>query len=250
MSLEPPARQLDLPFEIHDSQPPRAPAGALRAARRLRESLESALGEPVWLTITHNRHRLISTRRRDDGVHAVRLHYLFLDADVVVQRALARYVGALDAQAADELTSFVAAHGARFAAESRRSQLVRTRGRHHDLQALFDALNTRYFHGAVSARVTWGPARKAPATVRRTIRLGHYSFGERVIRIHPILDAEFVPGFYVAWVLFHEMLHEAVGQREGARPRYHSAEFHARERDYADFERAHAWERDHIDRLL
>lgn len=260
------ARQLDFPFALPASPPhrpgraggsTRPSAGheggvaALDAARRLREHLESRLNEPVFLTITHNRHRLVSTRRRDDGVHLVRLHHLFLDAGEPIHRALARYIGALDQNAASQLTTFVAEHRRRFAEQSRRSQLVRTRGRHHDLQQLFDALNTKHFGGAVAARVTWGPERKASAGPRRSIRLGHYNLDDGVIRIHPALDAGFVPAFYVAWVLFHEMLHAALGSAEtGARHRHHSQAFRARERTYPDYERARAWERAHLDELL
>jgi hypothetical protein len=60
-----------------------------------------------------------------------------------------------------------------------------------------------------------------------------------------------VPEFYVAAVVFHEMLHQAVPAREAhGRRIVHGPEFRRRERAYPDHERAKAWEEQHLTLLL
>jgi hypothetical protein len=86
---------------------------------------------------------------------------------------------------------------------------------------------------------------------RRTVKTGVYLHEARVIRIHPTLDRPEVPEFYVAAVVFHEMLHQVVPvhERNGRRV-VHGAEFRRRERAYADYHRSREWERAHLGLLL
>ena len=86
------------------------------------------------------------------------------------------------------------------------------RGRVHDLQAIFDRLNAEHFGDEIEARIGWGPVRGGRR--RRTVKTGVYVQDARIIRIHPTLDRPEVPEFYVATVVFHEMLHQAVPARE------------------------------------
>ena len=39
--------------------------------------------------------------------------------------------------------------------------------------------------------------------------MGSYSVEDRLIRIHPTLDRPDVPRYYVAWIVYHEMLHQS-----------------------------------------
>ena len=81
--------------------------------------------------------------------------------------------------------------------------------------------------------------------------MGSYAVEDRIIRIHPSLDQEFVPDYFVAWIVFHEMLHgKHEVRREHGRRRFHTQAFMAEERTFPDFVRACAWEKQHLDRLL
>ena len=83
------------------------------------------------------------------------------------------------------------------------------------------------------------------------MKTGVYVQDARIIRIHPTLDRVEVPEFYVAAVVFHEMLHQAVPAREvNGRRIVHGAEFRGRERQYPDHARARAWEARHLGLLL
>jgi len=60
-----------------------------------------------------------------------------------------------------------------------------------------------------------------------------------------------VPRFFVEYIVYHEMLHHVVQMPvlDGRRC-MHGPEFKARERCFARYAEAIAWEREHLDRLL
>jgi hypothetical protein len=247
--------------------PARAPirtvvAGRIAAARPSARpedeaSLERNLAEHVPKTrslslhLTDNRYTMVMVRRAP-AAYVVRLHRMFASAEPRLVRALARYVVANDARASATIGAFIEKHRHLIAPQPQRERRVvlRTAGRAHDLQVIFDRLNGEYFAGAMQARITWGsaPRRQLP---RRSIKMGSFAVEDRLIRIHPVLDDRDVPEYFVAWIVFHEMLHgkfEVV--RKGLRRCFHSKEFVQAERSFRDYQQAAAWERANMDRLL
>ena len=99
--------------------------------------------------------------------------------------------------------------------------------------------------------LSWGTRGTRRGTKRRTIKLGSYSFQDRLVRINPALDRRWVPRYFVAHVLFHEMLHNAMPTTRGpGRRMLHPPEFRDREATFRFHERALAWERAQLARLL
>lgn len=221
----------------------------------LRAALRESLGRPVAITITDNRQRMMSLRRRE-GMLELRLHHMFLGADTQIVEALVTYIcrGGRDSAAGrvagERLDRFVAENSGHIRRKPR-SVVLRPRGQHHDLQGIFDALNERWFRGEHDAPVTWARDTRAGRRRRRSIRLGTYCSQTSVIRIHPALDQSFVPDYVVSFVMFHEMLHHVVKPiTKDGRTMFHTAEFRRLERSHPDYERATRWEREHLDRLL
>ncbi|MFO0673550.1 MAG: hypothetical protein U0235_28690 [Polyangiaceae bacterium] len=139
-----------------------------------------------------------------------RVHHMFLDAPRSIQHALVRYVTEADRDASLTLGSFIEARADRLARRSRNRKLV-TRGKHHDLLAIFAEVNERYFGGTESgAQITWGRRASRPERPRSSIKLGSYDATERLIRIHPVLDRPWVPRYFVAFIVFHELLHHVM----------------------------------------
>jgi len=216
------------------------------------DAIAEVLGEPVRLTVHDNRSTMVSFRRAAGALH-YRVHHMFLEAPGEVVRALAAFAGpvrggaARRREASGHIDAFVRARRDRIGAP--RVGRLQPRGRIHDLQAIYDRLNASEFGGAIEARIGWGAVR--PGRRRCTVKTGVYLHDARVIRIHPTLDRAEVPEFYVATVVFHEMLHQAVPVREvGGRRVVHGREFRSRERAYRDHERARAWEALHLGLLL
>lgn len=122
-------------------------------------------------------------------------------------------------------------------------------GRVHDLAAL-TALERQRLPDLPEVPVTWGRWSGRPA--RRSLRLGSCEPGPSpLIRIHPVLDHADVPGWFVGFVLFHELLHVVHPpiEREGRRL-VHPPAFRAAERRHPHHSDAHAWELKNLDALL
>jgi hypothetical protein len=201
--------------------------------------LSECLIIPVIVVFTENSTSMLSARM-SDGVLRVRLHRMFLRSDSRVLNEIVSYLknkrGAMP-----HFRSFVRDNREQLSRKKPKRVLVRTAGNVHDLCELYDEINRDYFGGVVSAAITWGSGRPRCAARKRT--LGSYSEQSRLIRIHPLLDRKTVPRYYVAFVVYHEMLHAAMGiSLQGKRRSVHSREFRTRERLFKDFEKATVWE--------
>jgi hypothetical protein len=208
-------------------------------------------GKTLELRLTNNHYSMISVRRKPDG-YRLRLHRMFVGAEPRTVRALARYVVHNDRRASTLLGDYIERHQHIIRQQKRRPRQMnlRTAGRHHDLQAIYDRLNTAHFDGALEARITWGPV-TSRGKRRRSIKMGSFAVEDRIIRIHPALDQDCVPDYFVSWIVYHEMLHgKHEVRRENGRRRFHSAAFLEDERQFPDYERACAWEKQNLDRLL
>ncbi|MGC1831208.1 MAG: hypothetical protein WA405_02655 [Candidatus Acidiferrales bacterium] len=115
---------------------------------------------------------------------------------------------------------------------ARRAEL-RPSGAHHDLGPLFDRLNRGYFENTLARpRLGWS------ARAWRT-QLGCFDPALHQIVINRGLDRGDVPEYVVAYILFHEMLHQKHPMRfERCRRESHSAEFRREEKRFADYPRA------------
>ena len=218
--------------------------------RRIRAHL--AKGR-VSVTLTDNRYTMISVRRLPkEKRYEVRLHHMFADADPVITRALAQYIVDNDSEASHVLGDFIDQNSGHVRGRARRqpTQVIFTAGEHHDLREIYDELNARYFDNKIEAMITWGQRTGRPRR-RNSIKMGSYSVEDRLIRIHRSLDRAFVPKFFVAWIVFHEMLHQVHDIRvKNGRREFHSKEFLADEAMYEHYDEAKIWERRHLDALL
>ncbi len=205
--------------------------------------------KPFRLKFTDNSSTMISSRVRR-GVLELRLHHMFIKAPDAVLAALADYL--LDLKSDNRrLDRFIERNRDRVR-RRRPMALGSPRGSRFDLTAIRDALNRAYFAEPVEVPVVWGSSRRRRRSRRRrSIRLGSYCYEEQVIRIHPALDQDFVPAYVVAGVVYHEMLHQALGARKkNGRRLVHTREFREREARFVHYQKAEAWERANLGRLL
>lgn len=248
------------------SPPPTRPEHAATAAKTLEaehapspellrgvceRELSRRLDHRVQLTVTDNGRTMVSSR--DGGDHLrVRVHHMFLDAGPEILDALARYLSLADDVSRELLRRYVKTQSARIQRRRRHTPRVESHGTHHDLAHIYADVNRRYFDGAVAAQIGW--SRRSPRAGgrrRRSIKLGSYRARDALIRVHPVLDAAWVPRYFVEYIVYHEMLHHVVPMPDrGGRRTLHGAEFKARERRFEHYQRALAWEQEHLDRLL
>src|SRR5579862_9310993 len=113
------------------------------ARQSLERKLNTGASRPVVVSITDNRHAMIS-HSEERGVVRARVHHMFLDAPARVQNALVRYMREGDREASDLIGRYIDANTPRLARASRNKRLV-TQGKRHDLLAIFNRLNEKYF---------------------------------------------------------------------------------------------------------
>jgi len=216
--------------------------------------LERRTGEPLEITMTDNTSTVMTYRPGRAGQPGkLRLHHMFLTASPRVVDALAKWISRGQCRRSGRvLDAFIEDNHHLIRGRRPRPRRLRTRGAHFDLGEVLDELNCRHFDGRVAAKISWG--RMPSCRRRRSIRFGSFSEEDNLIRIHPFLDAAFVPEYFVRYIVFHEMLHAdlGVGKTTSGRRRVHCAEFRRRERAYPDYARALAWQDNHgnLARLL
>jgi hypothetical protein len=114
-----------------------------------------------------------------------------------------------------------------------RKRMRLPQGHVYDLDAIFEDLNVRYFHGLLGRpRLTW-----SQNLARR--RLGHFDPAHNTIVVSRVFDDPRVPRYAVEYLLYHEMLHLKHPVRlRGSRRCVHSAEFVEEEKRFPQFEDA------------
>ncbi|MCP4868817.1 MAG: SprT family zinc-dependent metalloprotease [Proteobacteria bacterium] len=222
------------------------PEVSAEAVEQLHRRLGELLDRPIDVVGTNNRRSLVSWRNVD-GMLRIRIQRQFALADDAVLQAIARFIDARDVEARAVVQAYASTFQERI--PKGRPVFQPPAGRHHDLRDYLFQQNREFFEGQFRGRIGWSRAPRS--VVRRRIRLGSWSEEHRLIRIHPALDAPAVPGWVISYVVFHEMLHAAIGVTvSGGRRRFHTREFKTRERAHPDYERAEQWIAHHRDDLL
>lgn len=188
-----------------------------------------------------------NTIRLRDGKLLVRLSDLLEGAPDTVLRAIAHillakmYRKAIDRSHAARYRKYIASHEmvrkAHLVRQIRgRKRLHPARGYFYDLDAIFEDLNARFFHGLMARpRMSWSPTR-----TRRI--LGHYDPAHNAIVISRIFDHFAVPRYAVEYIVYHEMLHlKHPVKLRGSRRCVHSADFHTEEKLFPQLAEANAF---------
>jgi len=177
-----------------------------------------------------------NTIRLRNGRLLVRLSDLLEGAPEAVLRAIAHillakmYRRPIDPAQSARYRKYVGSHDivrkAHLVRQIRGRKLLRSaRGHFYDLDAIFEELNTRFFHGLMARpRMSWSQ------TKTRRI-LGHYDPAHNAIVISRIFDHPAIPRYVLEYIVYHEILHLKHPVRlRGSRRCVHSAEFNAEEK--------------------
>lgn len=214
------------------------------AARILQRALELTIGT-VDLIVTDNRRRMVSARN-EKGRYQIRVHHMFVGCR---PETFEHLVGFIEnhPEGRKGINQFIAGN----------NEAIRKHPRHIFLQPEGEIYNLETLkqnmmeflgrEGLDNIEITWGRYGYG----RRSIRLGSFDFSQRLIRIHPILDAEWVPEFFVEYIVYHELLHALFPPDESKERRaLHPPEFRSKEKLYPFYDEAIQWEEENLDRLL
>ena len=117
-----------------------------------------------------------------------------------------------------------------------RKRIESGRGGTYDLDAIFEDLNRRYFHGLLGRpQMTWSRDHARNS-------LGHYDPAHNAIVVSLVFDQPHVPRYAVEYIVYHEMLHLKFPVKlRGSRRCVHGAEFQAEEKLFPHLEEAKAF---------
>jgi predicted metal-dependent hydrolase len=190
---------------------------------------------------------LNTTIRLRDGQLIVRLSDLLEWAPESIHRAIAHillaklYRKPIEPVFADRYRRYTQSEAVSKQAErirqTRGRKVISTaKGQTYDLDEVFEAVNTRFFHGLLGRpTLTWS------AHVAKRM-LGHYDAAHNTIVVSRVFDRPGTPRYAVEYLLYHEMLHlkHPVRVRAGRRC-VHGPEFQAEERLFPELELAKAF---------
>ena len=225
-----------------------APTNIVPGGERLFQRIYTRLGcigrPPDFVVEYHPYADLTHTIRLREGQARVRLSDVMRDAPQhILEAAAAILLGRLyRRRISGEMLAAYREFSYRSATRHKLLRLRQTRarrvehrpaGRHYDLAPMFERLNAEYFAGSLPLpRIGWSKR------VWRS-QLGCYDPALDQIVMNKQLDRESVPEFVVAYVLYHEMLHQKHPVRFArCRRESHSPEFRREEKRFLDYARA------------
>jgi predicted metal-dependent hydrolase len=215
------------------------------------------------LTLTENRRTILSVKPGRPGDRtqlAVRIHRCFVGAPPEILEAVAAFLESKKgSDRSRQALQTIRQHFSEQAGE-RKPRLRRLSldpvGVTVDLRDVAADLCQRYFEGRLAVAITWGRGAGASQPCRRrtrtsSLQLGSYSYEDRLIRLHPVLDQPEVPRYVLEAVVYHELLHADLPPvLLNGRRYFHTPEFRRRERLYRHLDKANRWIQEHLPELL
>ena len=226
------------------AEPIAAPAKVVAVRRTeslLLNILASKTSKRIELRLNQNRSTWMAIRsRRGQNLARISLHKNFLQAPEEVILAVANLIESDNPADHARIDKFIQQVSKD---EPRSPKQIRciVQGRVYNLKQLMDQVCAEYFPSLEQPRITWGKSRQ----VGRKVSLGLYLSGEKLIRIHPMLDDTRVPRLYLEFVIYHELLHHILPEERTASGRcvHHSKEFRRLERKFQLYKPAMEFEK-------
>ena len=126
-------------------------------------------------------------------------------------------------------------------------------GIYHDLPGMLAVVLETLLcqHSVEGVRISWMSVKLSNKRKNDLFDYGVCLIEDRHIQINRLMDQSWVPGWYVEFVIFHEVLHlihKPFKRRDGVTV-CHSVAFKQAERKYPCFQKALRWELQTVDRL-
>lgn len=231
------------PFSACSGRSPISQCEIVRFQGRLRPFLDLHLE----LVVHENRSTMLNLLQKTGTTARLSVHKMFLQAPDLVLSAIAHYVrgNRKERQTRNRvLRQYIQEH----LAQEDYTHLINPQkliqqGEYFNLQTFYDALNQKYFSEKLLLSMTWYGEKRRRRGSR--ITFGQYVSGLRLIKIHKMLDDPFFPDYFVAFVIYHEMLHSVVPGSLDSRGRFcfHGREFKEREMAFEEYGKAILWEK-------
>lgn len=214
------------------------------------EDLQQVHGHRVDLTLTRNRRMMISLKAVGRKHTVLRMHEAFTEAPQEVLDHLREYLRTRRKIYWTPVAAY--ARSIPVQGPGIRRQPPSTEGRFFRLDKELQTLLERFPDLPADISITWGGRGNPRRKRRRSIRFGSWVEDTRQIRIHPLLDQEWVPEEFMQFLIYHELCHAAAPPFTDStgRQRIHHAAFKALESRFPGREKMAALEKMIFERLM
>jgi hypothetical protein len=205
------------------------------------QELEENSGMKLRLKINDNRSTMLSVRWEPDCTK-VSVHRMFLQAPQNVMQSLACYIRQEDKVISPHIKYFIEENIKKLDYSHLISQeKLYSQGAVYNLQKIYNDLNRDYFKNHLNLLITWFGKHNKRNRTRVTFGLYHDPL--KLIKINRLLDSPLFPDYVVAYVIYHEMLHNVCPSYHDERGihRIHSKEFKERELEFKHYNLAQNW---------
>jgi hypothetical protein len=226
------------------SRLPERESAMVAEAHELHWRLESHLGV-VDLVVTDNRRRMLTTRASEER-RRIRIHHMFLGCGPETVTAIVQLATG-DDRAREHIKEYIESNREAIRFQPDQDELDQE-GQHFDLVDMLRRARSHLpDHDLDDIQITWGREGRGS----KSIRFGSYDFDQKLVRIHPALDREWVPEYFVEFIVYHELLHAVCPPVENEESRrVHTSEFLELEQQFPDYEKAVEWESQNLRRIL
>ena len=202
------------------------------------DHLQSLTPFPLEISWHENKSSYLSFRKERKRIQ-IRLHRLFERAPPDVLNALANSILKNDRSGRSFVRLWVRSY---FSTHRIPSDPLIPLGRTYDLTSIYEKIKKEFFSPEYDAAIGWGRGGKSRF---RHITFGTYDRHRHQILIHPLLDDGEVPEYFLAFIVYHEMLHAVVSPQIDGRGycRCHTREFRQKEKLFPQYVQAKEWEK-------
>lgn len=181
---------------------------------------------------------------------SIRLHEHFAEAPLSVLRDLAKFILHRDNTAWKRVVAY--SQNITIPPDPNRPVAIQTQGIYFNLARELTFVKKKYFDEHLAARITWGKRGNPQRKKRRSIRFGSWHEDEKLIRVHPLLDQEWVPKEFIRYLIYHELCHAVAKPHQDAqgRHRVHHADFKQLEAQYPNFKEMEKLSQEIFNRLI
>lgn len=211
----------------------------------LQEELAGIAGKRVEVKINDNHSTMLSVKWEPECTK-VSLHRMFLKAPQNIMEELACYLKREDRIISPSVKAFIEDNLKEMDySHTLKKEKLYQQGTVYNLKKIYDDLNAEYFQNKLNLLITWfgkyGPRNRSRVT------FGLYHDPLKLIKIHRLLDTPSFPNYFVAYVVYHEMLHAVCPAYvdEKGQNRVHSREFKEKEAQFRYYHLAQRWIKEH-----
>lgn len=195
---------------------------------------------PIPLSVVwhENRRSYLSFLKQPSSI-ALRLHRLFLEAPTPVLEALIASILKKNKEALIIVRKMAHLYFSQTRAAP--SNLL-AQGKVYDLKQIYFGVKKDFFPSDFEVSIGWSDTARVKNF--RSITFGTYDRHRNQIRIHPLLDDEEVPLYFLQFLIYHEMLHAVCPSVIDKRGfcRSHTDEFRKLEKKFPYYSEAKQWE--------